>query len=661
MSAALAAARDRIARGEVHDALAILADGLRAEPRSIALWRTLGQLYLGLPQPIDALACFERALGLDPTDIDSVHGAAASQQALGYPARAVAVYRAALQQQPDQSGLRLGLAAALLETGEAASAAREAECAAGSEPDNVAALRVLGDCALALNQASAAMAAFRRAAELDPRRADGHYALGLACLKADQPATALAAFEAALATEPGHGAALAQLCHLKRRLCDWSGLAALNERLRAAVDGGAAGITPFSFLAETGDPAEQLACARLWAGQVRQDATALAPRIAAAAPDRLDHTAPLRVGLVSSGFGNHPTALLVAELVEHLRDSGLATLGFATSADDGGAMRLRLRQAFHRFEDVSGLDPAALAERLRRSRLDIVFDLRGYGEGAISPVYALRVAPVQVNWLAYPGSQGAPFMDYLLADRFVAPEAERAHYSEALVRLPHCFQPSDSTRRIPQPPTRAECGLPGHGPVLASFNNSYKIAPEVFEAWMTILRRAPEATLWLLQSGPGEMVENLRRVAAARQVDPGRLRFMAKLPHPEYLARYRHVDLFLDTWPYNAHTTASDALFAGCPVLTVPGRSFAARVAGSLLTTLGLDPLIACDSADYIERAVALVSDAEARAALRVRLDQARRDSPLFDMRRFAGDFAAAVRWMVGRQRQGLPPTDHDL
>jgi predicted O-linked N-acetylglucosamine transferase (SPINDLY family) len=660
MNDAVAEADRRLAGGDPRGALQSLVQALHGDPQNHQLWCALGRIYLAAPQPQDALTCFERALTFQHDDTASLHGAAAACEALGEPGRAVALYRQAIAQSAHQWDLHLGLASALLQAGDAESAAREAERVTGHDPDCCAAWRVRGDAAMAQKQALAATAAYRRAVALAPADVDIHYALGLACAEAGKPADAVAAFAGTLALQPQHGAALAQMCHLKRRLCDWSGLDELNARLREAVRAGQPGITPFSFLAESGDPAEQLACARLWAEQVRHDAAGLGPRLSKPLV-RPAGDAPIRVGFVSSGFGNHPTALLVVELIEHLRRSDLITVGFATTPDDGGALRTRIKRAFHQFEEVDRLPLLDLAKRLRQSDLDIVFDLRGYGEGAVSPVYALRVAPVQVNWLAYPGTQGAAVIDYMMADRFVVPDAERAHYSESLLRLPHCFQPSDSTRRIPEPPSRAQCGLPETGPVLASFNNSYKIAPDVFDAWMRILRAVPDASLWLLQAGPVEMQDNLRREAAARGIDPARLVFMEKRPHPEYLACYRHVDLFLDTWPYNAHTTASDALWAGCPVLTLPGRAFAARVAGSLLHTLGLDELIADTVEDYVAKATAIASQPDAPARLRAALHGARQSAPLFDMRRFAADFAAAIERIVLHNRQGLPPSDFDF
>ncbi|HBK55245.1 MAG TPA: UDP-N-acetylglucosamine-peptide N-acetylglucosaminyltransferase [Xanthomonadales bacterium] len=659
MTTPLELARLRLAEGDLPRALAGLVDALRNTPADPDLWRQLGLIYLAIPQAHDALACFQRCLNIRPDDGPALAGAAAACEALAEPATAVALYRRALTHAPRRRDLRPGLAAALLQAGDIEAASQEADRATGHDPDDATAWRVRGDIAMAMKQPAAAAAAFRRAAALAPDDSAGHYALGLAAAGADQIDEAIAAFTRTLDLDPTHGAALAQICHLKRRVCDWHDLDRLGARLRQAVHAGREGITPFAFLAETGDPAEQLACARLWAGQVERDGNRLGLR--PLRPPVRRESAPIRIGFVSSGFGNHPTALLIAELIERLRLTDLITYGFATTPDDGGALRTRLQRAFKEFETVDRLGLNALAKRIRQADLDIVFDLRGYGDGAVSPIYAQRVAPIQVNWLAYPGSQGAAFMDYLLADRYVIPDDQRQHYAERLLRLPQCFQPSDSTRRIPEPPPRSECGLPEHGPVLACFNNSYKITPEVFDAWARIARAVPDACFWLLRAGPDAMIPALRREAAARDIAPERLIFMEKLAHPEYLARYRHADLFLDTWPYNAHTTASDALWAGCPVLTLPGRAFAARVAGSLLATLGLHPLIASDIDDYVARAIAIVRFPEQRHAIRDALETARRDSPLFDLRRYANDFVDAVSWMATRQRRGQAPIDHDF
>jgi len=345
--------------------------------------------------------------------------------------------------------------------------------------------------------------------------------------------------------------------------------------------------------------------------------------------------------------------------LEHCDDAGylqapLAQLTLLASArfDRDGAhverIRQRLLAAAHTLHAVDGMPHAAIAARIREAGIDVLFDLRGWGGGGTPEVLAMRPAPLQVNWLAYPGTSGAPWIDYVLADAFVLPPALEPAFSEKVLRLPRAFQPSDNTRVVEAPPPRGDCGLPGRdgnggGVVFCCFNNSYKLNPRSVARLLEVLRGVPGSVLWLL-SGPGLADQRLREVAQRQGIDPSRLVFMPKLPHPHYLARYRHADLFLDTHPYNAHTTASDALWAGCPVLTTPGHTFAARVAGSLNHHLGLDEMNAADDAAFVATAIRLGNDPAALAGLRQRLAAARRDAGLFDMAGFARDFAALLK-----------------
>ena len=472
--------------------------------------------------------------------------------------------------------------------------------------------------------------------------------------------------------------------------------------MRDAVRGGRAAIEPFAFLSEDASAAEQLQCARLRAAQVARAVQPLPPispalqpigamagalpepaaaragggpehQTGAAATTRIHpatasapiHTrAPLRVGFLSNGFGAHPTGLLTVALFESLRaragtpgggpsDAGTAPLAlhlFALNRDDGSPIRRRLHAAADALHDVAGQPHAQVATRIRAAGIDVLFDLRGWGGGGAPEVLAMRPARVQVNWLAYPGTSGAPWMDVVLADPFVLPEALAPHFSEHVLRLPRCFQPSDSTRVIPPPPTRTDCGLPergaGGGVVFCCFNNSYKLNPRSVSRALAVLHGVPGSVLWLL-SGPGQADARLRAFAQAREVDPQRLVFMPKQPHADYLARLQLADLFLDTEPYNAHTTASDALWAGCPVLTRPGDTFAARVAGSLNHHVGMASMNVDSDAAFIARAVSLGRDPQALAAVRDELALCRHDSGLFDMDGFARDFATAVHAMA--------------
>ncbi len=432
----------------------------------------------------------------------------------------------------------------------------------------------------------------------------------------------------------------------------------LSRKLIAGIEQGASGITPFAMLVEDTTPAQQLACARQFAAALAARVEPLQARLAP--PPRARRDGPLRVGFVAAGFGEHPTALLIVELLERLRPLPLHTLGYATTADDGGALRRRLGAAFHEFHDVSALSLEALLRRLRDDQPDILIDLDGYCDGARAELFALRPAPLQVNWLAYPGTLGAPWYDYLIADRFVIPPEQRPHYSEKIAWLPRCYQPSDTTRTVGEPPPRAALGLPATGMVFACFNHSWKYTLRSFARHTRILKAVPDSVLWLL-AGPAGAEEHLRRAARAAGLDAERLRFAPRVAHADHLARYRHVDLFLDTSPYNAHTTASDALWVGCPVLTQPGATFASRVAGSLNHHLGLDDMNAATDASYVERAVRLAQDPAARAALRARLAEARTGRGLFDMAAYARDFAAALTTMFHRFERGQGAADFEV
>jgi predicted O-linked N-acetylglucosamine transferase (SPINDLY family) len=295
-----------------------------------------------------------------------------------------------------------------------------------------------------------------------------------------------------------------------------------------------------------------------------------------------------------------------------------------------------------------------MADRIAESGVEILVDLRVWGGGNISEARSLRPAPVQVNWLAFPGTSGAEWIDYVIADREVLPASLSAHFSEQVAWLPRCFQPSDPTRRVDDPPSRGACGLPESGAVYVCFNNSYKLDPRSMHRMLAVLKAVPDSVLWLL-AGPGASQANLCASARAEGIDPDRLVFMSKLPHADYLSRYRHADLFLDTAVYNAHTTASDAIWAGCPVLTTAGETFASRVAASLNHHLGMPELNVADDAVYIEFAVRIGSDRGARDALHQRLFECRAISPLFDMRGFADDFRALLMDIAHRHRRGLP------
>lgn len=485
-----------------------------------------------------------------------------------------------------------------------------------------------------------AVALLRRAAALIPQHPGIALWLGHALEDAGEAEPAAQAYAIAHRLMPDAPGIAAQALNWQRRLCDWTQLDARSRQVRQAVAQGQPGVEPFAFLSEDSSAAEQLACARLRAGALAH----LRPL----PPAQVRRAGPLRLGLLSNGFGAHPTGLLTVAMLEALRAHAQVQVHlFALNRDDGSEIRRRLATATT-LHDVAGQPHHATAQAIRAAGIDLLFDLRGWGGGGTPEVLAMRPAPVQLNWLAYPGTSGAPWIDYAIGDAFALPEALAPHYSETVLRLPRAFQPSDTTRIVAQPPSRGACGLPEEGVVFCCFNNSYKLNPRSFARMMAVLRGVPGSVLWLL-SGPGQADARLRAAAGREGVDPRRLVFMPKLAHPAYLARYRHADLFLDTLPYNAHTTASDALWAGCPVLTTPGQTFAARVAGSLNHHLGLDALNAPDDARFIAQAIALGNAPAELAALRAELATRRAHSGVFDMDGFARDFAA-LAMDVGRR-----------
>jgi len=303
--------------------------------------------------------------------------------------------------------------------------------------------------------------------------------------------------------------------------------------------------------------------------------------------------------------------------------------------------------------DVAGDAYAATARRIYDDGIDVLIDLTGYTLGARTQVFALRPAPVQVNWLGYPGTMGTECIDWIIADPYVIPEGQERHYAEKVFRLPHCYQINDRKREVSsRVPTRAECGLPEQGFVFCCFNQAYKLLPETFSLWMRVLRAVPQSVLWLAEANRWA-AGKLRQAAADAAVAPERLVFAPRKPLPEYLAAYRLADLALDTFPYTSHTTASDALWMGCPLVTRAGETFASRVAGSILTSAGLAQCISSTPEDYERSIIELASSADRLATLRRAVDAARDASPLFDSARFVRDLEAAYERMVAEARNG--------
>ena len=629
----------------------------RLDPQSSAISCNMAVAMLALGDGDAAVKTLEQARQRQPDDVAVLAGLGNALLAVGQPDRAAQALSDALRRQPSNPAIMLNLAAAQLEAGQADAASRHVGQALQLVPDHDQAHALRGHVLAAQQQYEAAAGAWLRAQQLQPNDATHAYQRGLMLEELGRYGDAAAAWREALRVDPDLYAAASQLLFALRRLCRWEDTAALRQQLLRGIAAGADGITPFSFLAEDVGPAWQLRCATNYARGIEQTAQPLRQRLPA--HTRRAGNDLLRVGFVSNGFGEHPTGLLTVALFEAMRARTDIELHlFPSGGSARGTIRERLHTAAHGWHDIAGLDDLAAAQCIRGQQIEILVDLRGYGGGSRASLFALRPAPLQVNWLAYPGTSGAAWIDYVIGDEVTIPVALRDGFSERVAWLPRCFQPSDTTRAIPAPPTRRDCGLPGDGVVYVCFNNSYKINQASFQRLLQVLRGVPDSVLWLL-GGPEDADQRLRDHAQHAGINPQRLVFMDKLPHPQYLARYQLADLFLDTLPYNAHTTASDALWAGCPVLTVPGDTFAGRVAASLVHHLEMPELIAADAQDFVARAVALGNDAALRGELRARLGRQRQASGLFNMDAFANDLAGLLHRMAQLHRSGQPP--HDL
>jgi predicted O-linked N-acetylglucosamine transferase (SPINDLY family)/glycosyltransferase involved in cell wall biosynthesis len=504
----------------------------------------------------------------------------------------------------------------------------------------------------ALLQYEAALVSFDKAILLKQDYVDAHNNRGNALLALKQYRAALENFDKALLLKPDHEYLRGMRLYMKRLLCDWKDVESECEQLEALIGRGLKAALPFTTLSISDSPAIQRQAAEIYA---RDKVPA---RSSAAAIPRRPRRDRIRIGYFSADFHNHATSYLIAELFERHDRSRFEILGFSFGPLKLDEMNQRVSSAMDRFVDVRSMPDREVAELSRKLEVDIAVDLKGFTEDNRAGIFAERAAPIQVSYLGYPGTMGAGYMDYLIADPTLIPQASQQHYSEKILYLPDSYQVNDSRRAISAKPcARADERLPESAFVFCCFNKAYKISPSVFDSWMRILGRVEGSVLWLLEENSWT-VENLRAEAARRGIAPQRLVFASSLPVDEHLARHRLADLFLDTLPYNAHTTTSDALRVGLPVLTRTGETFASRVAASLLRATGLPELITATESEFEELAIDLAHHPERLQALRHRLQQNRPTAPLFDCQSFTCHLESTYIAIVERYHAGLPP-DH--
>jgi predicted O-linked N-acetylglucosamine transferase (SPINDLY family) len=654
---------------------------VRAFPQHHAIHNLVGAASLQLGDLAAARSAFERALELAPGNPASANNLAIVLKRSGELEAAERTYRDVIAVAPDHKDARYNLANLLEETGRS----EEAEAAylgcIEIAPDYADAHYNLGNLLAKQKRRIAALAHFERAASLRPAHADTHNNMGAELAALGQPEKAVLAYESALALDPANtkalanrGKALVMLNELEAavasfrevlthetansevhlhalfqeaHMCDWR---RRDEFLRLAPAGLSA-IAPFADFPFCDDAARQLIRSRGHAAKVFPQVRPDVPVPSPAADGRI------RIGYFSADFHNHATMYLLAGLLREHDRSRFAIHAYSYGpVREDDAMRRHVRAHTDSFTEIGALGDSEIAALARADGLDIAVDLKGFTLGSRSGMFAHRLAPVQVNYLGFPGSLGHPAFDYFVADAISAPPGYEIHFDEKLVRLAGCYQPNDDQRIIvPANDGRTDHGLPEDGFVFASFNHAYKISPREFDIWMRLLARVDGSVLWLLRSN--RWAEgNLAREAAARGVDPARLVFAEPMEHNRHLGRLAHADLFLDCLAVNAHTSASDALWAGLPVLTVAGRQFPARVAASLLHAIGLPELATTSEAGYEAKALELATCADRLDDVRHRLAEGRKNGPLFRSADYARKLEAAFTTMHERRLGGLGP-----
>jgi predicted O-linked N-acetylglucosamine transferase (SPINDLY family) len=645
-------------RGSALTELVRLEEAIASYDRAIALRPDFaealcnrGNALSRLRRPEDALASYDRAIAAQPDHADALNNRG---NALGEMRRfkeALASYDRAIALKPDYAEAFSNRSNALRGLRRLEEALASCDRALALAPDHAEYHNTRAIALFELRRLDEALASYDRATAIEPDYAEAFANRGFALRDLRRYEEAAASFATALALKPGFDHIEGTCLHARMHVCDWTSFARDCTGLLSRVDEGKAVALPFQLLATPATPEQQLRCARLYDAGGHSASPEPLWR-----GERYAH-GRIRVAYLSADLRDHPIAALTAGMFARHDRTRFETVAISFKSDAHNDVRERLSASFDRFIDAQRMSDDDVARLVRELEIDIAVDLNGFTEGSRPFVFAQRPAPVQVNYLGYAGTLGQAAWDYILADRFVVPPGNEMHYAENVVFLPDCFMATDADRKIAdRTPSRVEAGLPQAGFVFCCFNNSFKITPDVFDVWMRLLGRVVGSVLWL-SAANAAAVANLRREAEARGIAPERLIFAPRVPlNEEHLARLRLADLFLDTGPYNAHTTAADSLWAGVPVLTCPGATFASRVAGSLLRAVGLPELIVGSLADYEALALQLAGDPPRLSALRDKVARNRGFYPLFDTARFTRNIEAAYAAMWERAERGEPP-----
>jgi predicted O-linked N-acetylglucosamine transferase (SPINDLY family) len=608
-----------------------------------------GNVLVELGRFEEALHSFDRAIRLAASHGAAHYGRGNALMSLQRLDEALASYERAMALTPDDARVLNNYGVALVRMGRYEEAVRAFDRAISARPADAEAYRNRGDAFIQLKRPADALASYDRALALRPDHAEALYGRAHALTELKRGDDAISAYHDLLRLKP-HPYARGMLLHAKRVACDWSHHAELVADIVTAVRAGERAITPLAFLAVSDCEQDNAQCARTLIGdKFRPSARPLWRG------ERYHHDR-IRLVYLSADLGAHAVATQIAGVFEHHDRARFEAFAVSYGPNDRSSMRARLERAVDRFIDMHGRSDLEIASVLRDAETDIVVDITGLTGSCRPGILAFRPAGIQVQHLGFAGTLGADYVDYVIADEIVVPEVNRHHYAEKVVYLPDSYMPTDATRMVSRPPGRPEAGLPESGFVFCAFNNSYKFSPETFDIWMRLLSAVDGSVLWLLQTN--ELARcNLIREAQARGVESRQLVFAPYVDSgTAHLGRLALADLFLDTLPYNAHSSACDALWAGVPVLTQRGNTFAGRVGASLLRACGLSELIAESRASYERIALSLAQDGGALAGLKNKLARHRESCALFDTRGFTRHLETAYAMMWARHHAGCSP-----
>jgi len=669
--------------GRADEALLSIDRALSIQPNHVPALFNRGTILAGLGRYPGALAAYDQVIALAPAHVEALNNRGNVLAQLERYAEAVASFDRVLAIKPDHITALTNRAAALRQLHRYDEALVSCDRALARDPKNIDALNNRGNILLGLNRATDAIACYERilsiqddnaealvnsayafyalgqyaeaqkyadnAIAVDPHYANAFFVRGDALAKLDRHDEAAQSYERGLALDPDHRYAYGMSLGSYLAACNWDRVEALLPVIEERIAAAKGIIAPFTLLSLPISPARQLECARHF---VRQQM----PLVEPIGPLPRERAGKIKVAYLSADFQRHPVGHGIVGVLEQHDRARFEVHGVSHGVDDGSEIRARIVAAVDHFHNIRERSNREVAELLNKLAIDIVVDLSGHTEGSRTAVLAYRPAPIQVNYFGYPGSTGAEFIDYVMADRVVLPFDQQPFFSEKIVHLPDSYQANDSKRRTAEiAPTRADIGLPDDAFVFTCFNNAYKLSRPVVGSWIRLLKACPNSLLWLYYINDSAQA-NLQQELISNGVDPSRVILAPFVDQPDHLARLRLADLFLDTLPYNAHTTASDALFAGVPVITCLGPTFASRVAASLLQAVGLPELITNSLEEYETLAQKLASDPALLGSLRERLSRDRLHHPLFDTARLTRHIEAAYTTMMETWQRGEPP-----